>query len=434
MDIDKIDPLTRVKVKVNGIDFKGKLLPKEGESYVLKLDSGYNVGILPKNIGSVEELKSEDERENNQQKNKSIIQNNDLPKIKILHTGGTIASKVDYKTGGVIADFTPEALIGMFPELTEIANIESQFMGNMWSDDFRFAHFNKLANAVLEGVKSGVNKFIITSGTDFLHYLSSALSFILKDVPASVAVVGAQRSSDRGSSDAGMNLIGAAVYLANTNFYGVVACMHASIEDTTCNIIQGTHARKMHSTRRDAFQSINAPIIATVDYEKRSIKQIEKLIEIKKDIPTQLPLFKENLKVGILYSKPNLFAEEVLAYKNFDGLILVGSGLGHFPISKPNDDCSEHEKIKLAIKELANNIPVAMSVQTINGRVHMDVYSPGRELQEMGVIGNSSVMTPETSYIKLSWLLSNYSKDEIKYLFLEDIVGELNSNESNKLI
>ncbi|MBN1175153.1 Glu-tRNA(Gln) amidotransferase subunit GatD [Candidatus Woesearchaeota archaeon] len=433
MDIDKIPPLTHVKVKVNGTEFKGKLLPKEGESYVLKLDSGYNVGIFPKNIESVEELEEEQTLQE-QQNSDSIIQNEDLPKIKILHTGGTIASKVDYKTGGVIADFTPEALIGMFPELTEIANIESQFMGNMWSDDFRFAHFNQLASAVLDGVNSGINKFIVTSGTDFLHYLSSALSFVLKDVPASVAVVGAQRSSDRGSSDAGMNLIGAAVYLSKTNFQGVVTCMHASVEDTTCNIIHGTHARKMHSTRRDAFQSINTPIIATVDYEKRTVKQIEIMNEIKSEIPSRLPLFKEDLKVGLLYSKPNLYAQEILAYQNFDGLILAGSGLGHFPISKPNDDCSEHEKIKSAISELAKSIPVAMSVQTINGRVHMNVYSPGRELQEMGVIGHGSVMTPETSYIKLSWLLSNYSKEEVKEFYTKDVVGELNSNEPNKLL
>ena len=119
----------------------------------------------------------------------------------------------------------------MFPELQEAAFIESELVGNMQSDDFRFAHFNIIANKVMEHAKNGVNKFIVTSGTDFLHYVSTALSFILKDVPVGVLVVGAQRSSDRGSSDAGMNLACATQFLATQDFKGVGVCMHASIED-----------------------------------------------------------------------------------------------------------------------------------------------------------------------------------------------------------
>jgi len=433
MDIDKITPLTRVKIVVSGSSFSGKLLPKEGETHILKLDSGYNVGILPKNVESVEIL-TENEVPVTSEKI-SINQNNKLPKVKILHTGGTIASKVDYKTGGVIADFTPEALISLFPELSEIANIESEFLGNMWSDDFRFIHFNKLAEAVLKGAKEGITKFIITSGTDFLHYLSSALSFILKDVPVSVLVVGAQRSSDRGSSDAGMNLIAATTFLTQTNFKIVAVCMHASIDDATCNIIQGTHARKLHSTRRDAFKSVNAPVLAKVDFFKRTVSMLEKLTEIQStEIPENLPLFNEKIKVGLVYSKPNFYVEELEIYENFDGLVLAGSGLGHFPISKPSEGCEEHEKIKTILSDLASKLPVVMSTQTINGRVHMNVYAPGRELQEMGILGHGSVMTPETSYMKLAWLLSNYSREETKQLFMKDLVGELNSLEPNKFL
>lgn len=432
MDIDKISPLSRVKIVASGTEFEGILLPKEGDTQVLKMDSGYNIGILPQNIEKVDLIEGKQQKDI-QKENIVLTQKKDLQTVRIIHTGGTIASKVDYKTGGVVSDFTPEALVEMFPELKEIANMQSNFIGNMSSDDFRFSHFNKLASEVLNGVKEGVTKFIVTSGTDFLHYLSAALSFILKDVPASVLVVGAQRSSDRGSSDAGMNMVCATTYLTKTNFQGVCICMHGNQEDTTCDIINGTHARKMHSSRRDAFHTINLPVIATVDYTTRKIRNIISHEEIKStDIPEKLSLLNEDLKIGLVYSHPNMFAKELNVYETFDGIVLAGSGLGHFPISKPNEDCGEHDAIKSSLKKLAEKIPVVMSSQTINGRVDMDVYSPGRELQAIGIIGQNSIMMPEVSYIKLAWLLSNYSKEETKELFMKDIAGELNSGESLK--
>ncbi len=444
-ELSKIPALSHVRITTKKQDYEGKILPQEGEHVVLKMPSGYNVGLLPKNIEKIDLLENDKEREqtstttgeeatNTKQdakENKKTHSQQTLPTtVRILHTGGTIASKVDYASGGVIADFDPEALIELFPELTTIAKIESEFLGNMFSDDFRFAHFNTIAKAVQKAILEGTKQIIVTSGTDFLHYLSAALSYILQDYDVGVLVVGSQRSSDRGSTDAAMNLICATQFLAMTKYRGVGVCMHENTDDNTCLILPGINTRKMHSSRRDAFKPINQKPLARVHYELKNI-QLFTTIETTDDEETEpvsekkeLPLFKEDLKIGLLYSHPNMYAEEFKTYENFDGLVIAGSGLGHIPITNNSEETKEHDVILETISEIAQKIPVVMSVQTIYGRVHLNVYAPARTLQEKGILGHLNALTPESTYIKLAWILSNHEAKDVPTFFEKQYKGE----------
>jgi glutamyl-tRNA(Gln) amidotransferase subunit D len=426
MNIHEIKPHTLVSLKTKTQTFQGRLLPQEGEYIVLKLSSGYNIGIHPKKIEHIEELVEES---HDITTTHLIAQDSSLPTVTIMHTGGTIASKVDYKTGGVIADFEPEALLGLFPELSDVAYIQSEFLGNMFSDDFRFSHFNKIAQAIHKQAQEGVQRFIVTSGTDFLHYLSAGLSFILKDLPIGVLVVGSQRSSDRGSSDAAMNLICATQFLATTHFCGVGVCMHENTNDDSCLIIPGINARKMHSSRRDAFKPINTAPYARVHYQEKNVTLLRDIPSCPDDgaVVKKISLLKEDLKIGLLYAHPNMCPEEFLAYKTFDGLVLAGSGLGHIPITQVDDSTKDHKKNLSAILELISRMPVVMSTQTVYGRVHMNVYAPARALKDAGIIGHLNALTPETSYMKLAWLLSTFDKKEIAGLFEKDFIGESHS-------
>lgn len=431
MDLSAIPIHATVKVKTKDASYEGLWLPKEGQTVVLKLKTGYNIGLFPRHIEAVEVLAAPEKKK--AVAKVAVDQKGGLETVRILHTGGTIASKIDYETGGVVAHFDPDELVAMFPELASVAHIQSDLIRNMQSDDFRFVHFNIIAKSVLSYAKKGEKRFIVTCGTDFLHYLSSALSFLLQDVPVGVLVVGSQRSSDRGSSDAGMNLACATVFLASQEFKGVGVCMHESTDDEACIIIPGTAARKMHSSRRDAFKPINRGPWARVDYAKRSVSLLERvpMFDQQAKVPAKLPLFKEDLKVGMLYSRPQMFLEEFKAYEQFDGLVLVGSGLGHFPITDFDEFTKSHLAIREEIGELCKKMPVALAVQTIYGRVHLNVYAPQRVLQKLGVLGHLSTMTPETSFVKLSWLLSNYDKEKVRELFMKDFVGELCFDESN---
>jgi len=405
-------------------DYKGLVMPSsDNKKIVLKLDSGYNIGILKSNIKSLKTKKKSVKQK--QINTKKIKTNKNLPTISILHTGGTIASEVDYETGGVIARFTPEELIAMFPELLQIANIKSKLIANMFSEDINFSHYNLIAKEIEREIKSGVKGIIITHGTDTLHYTAAALSFILEDLNTPVIFVGAQRSSDRASSDAGMNLICAANFIAKTDFSEVGICMHEKIEDQTCLILPSCRTRKLHSSRRDAFKVIHGKPFARVFYKKDKIDILDNKFIKKAKRKLKLKLFKENIKVGILKAYPNMLTSTFKPYESYKGLILEGYGIaGNFPINNTDKYTKENTKIHKEIKKLAKKIPIITTTQTIFGRINQNVYSTGRKLKELGVLGNLLDITTETAYIKLAWLLSNHPK-QVNKLFSENLRGEL---------
>lgn len=411
-----------VEIQTKDELIKGILMPQEGKTLVVKLDNGYNMGIDNKNIKGIKVVKKTKKQK---EKIVKIKQKKGLPNIVVLHTGGTIASKVDYETGAVTSKFSPEELLAMFPELRKFANIDSRLLRNMASDDMRFAHYNLMAKEIQKEIKKGADGIIITHGTDTLHYTAAALAFILEDLPIPVLLVGAQRSSDRGSSDAAQNFINAAYFISKSDFGEVGICMHENLNDDYVSILPATKTRKMHTSRRDTFKAINIKPWARVNHKENKIKFLKKDY-VKKDKKRKLTLklIKENLKIGILKVHTNMYASEFLAFKGFDGLILEGTGLGHAPISTMDEFTKEHSKIRLAIKQLCKKTIVCMAPQTIFGRLDMNVYAPGREIQEIGVLGNYADMTPETTFIKLAWLLSNHKKD-VKKLIIKNLRGEI---------
>ena len=235
-----------------------------------------------------------------------------------------------------------------------------------------------------------------------------------------------------------MNLVCATQFLSTSNYRGVAVCMHENTDDDTCLILPGINTRKMHSSRRDAFKPINTIPIARVDYRSKKVTLLRTIKTTKDsstepiDIPETLPLFKEDLKIGLLYSHPNMFAEEILTYKNFDGLVVAGSGLGHLPLTANDEDTKEHESIYSAVESITKKLPVVMSVQTIYGRVHLNVYSPARALRKLGVIGHLNMLTPESTFVKLAWILSNYEKKDVGLYFEKNFVGEKNDITNNE--
>ncbi|MBI2550393.1 Glu-tRNA(Gln) amidotransferase subunit GatD [Candidatus Woesearchaeota archaeon] len=424
-------PGDSVEVVTSEETIKGTLLQTpelEKGVVIIKLSSGYNIGISKdkiKKIALLPQQRKEEQIEKAVAAAKEKTQRK-LPKISILHTGGTIASKVDYRTGGVVARFTPQEILEMFPELKEIAEIDSRLIRNMWSEDMRFAHYNIMAKEAAKEAAKGADGVIITHGTDTLHYSSAALAFALEGIGIPVILVGAQRSSDRGSTDAATNLISAAYFIANSDFAGVAICMHENMSDSSSLILPATKARKMHTSRRDAFRPINSTATARIDYEGRNIAFLAK-DHPKKDKARklQLRLFNEKLKIGILKTHPNMYTEEFAAYQKFDGLVIEGFALGQAPINQVDEFTTEHKRILAAIAALCKKMPVAMASQSIYGRLQMNVYSTARDLQAAGVIGNLSDMTPETTFVKLAWLLSNYKKAEVKELITKNLRGEI---------
>ena len=294
----------------------------------------------------------------------------------------------------------------------------------MMSEDIRFSNYRKLTHAIKKEIREGCDGIIIGHGTDTLAITASALSFMCENLPVPVILVGSQRSSDRGSSDAAMNLISASKFISQTDFVGVGICMHEHADDDSCVILPATKTRKMHTSRRDAFKAINDSPIARISYPKGEIsflKDYNKLSERKGEV-----IFKEQMedKVGLLKTHPNMFVDvfEVFRKKGYKGLVLEGTGIGQAPTNTP-----EHQAI---YEELKNFIQeggvVVLTSQCIYGAVHPFIYSNCRRLVEIGVIFGKDMLT-ETAHIKLSWLLANEAdKDQVKELMQTNLRGEIN--------
>jgi glutamyl-tRNA(Gln) amidotransferase subunit D len=411
-----------VEIFTDESSFSGRLIPSvKPDLIMLKLDSGYNLGIKKDKIKKFKIIKKFSQEKSKLQE---VVHKKNLPTISILHTGGTIASKVDYKTGGVVSAFTPEELLNMFPELKDIANFKTRLVRKMFSDDLRFKHFSILAKEIEKEIKNKIDGIIIGIGTDNLAVAASALSFVLESCPIPIILVGAQRSSDRGSSDAHLNLLSASLFITKTDFSGVGICMHETMNDKICAILPACKTRKLHTSRRDAFKVVNDKPIARINYENKEIEFLNKDYSKKGSKLIIKDEFEE--RVGLIKITINMNAKQFLAYKNYKGLIIEGTGLGHMPLDVIDNETKEHENIKKALKELSKNTILIMTSSCLFGRVNMNVYSKGRELQDLGIISGED-MLPETAFIKLAWLLGNYPK-QAKELINKNLRGEINEN------
>jgi glutamyl-tRNA(Gln) amidotransferase subunit D len=418
--LDEKDIETGDRIKVNKRE--GVLMPKPetgDESIInLKLESGYNIGLKPENIELVEKKYVEDS-----ELEEKITYSDDKKDILLLHTGGTIASRVSYETGGVKASFEQEDMVQMYPEVVEEANIHSEvYVGKIMSEDMEPGHWQGLAQKIDE-VKDEYDGIIIGHGTDTLGSTAAALNLMMKGLDTGVLIVGSQRSSDRPSTDARMNIFCATKFLSETDFTGIGVCMHKTTSDDMCSILPGGKARKMHTSRRDAFEAINSEELATVDYQTGEINYEETEEKSKYELRTDL-----NENVGFLKVRPGFDPEELQFYidQDYDGVIIEGTGLGHMPISAFDDKTQHHKEIQEKLEELTDKALVIMSSNCIHGRVNMDVYDNQVKVKKRGVF-ESEDMHPELAYVKLMWSLGQAEdSEEALEIFQNNVNGEIN--------
>lgn len=406
-----------ILVKTREGEYSGILMPRyefsDDDHIVIKLRNGYNIGIEADKVIGLEKVEVKDSDLNRGEKVRPVA-NQDLPKIALISTGGTIASKIDYRTGGVRAALTAEDLYAAVPELSNYALIDAEVLFSEYSENLSAKHWSEMAKKVHEKVSNGYEGIVLTHGTDTMHYSAAALSFALSNVPVPVVLVGAQRSSDRPSSDAALNLIGATQFASNADVSGVFVAMHSNTSDDVIAVHVGTRVRKNHTSRRDAFESINLSPAAFVNNKNVEMK-LDSLPKRKNvDKFDVKPNFEE--RVALLKYHPSMDPNviEYFVDKGYKGLVIEGTGLGHV-----GKQCFAALK-----KAVDHEMLVCMSSQCIWGRVRMTVYETGRDLLNIGVVPLAD-MIAETALVKTMWALAN-SKDreEAKDLILKNIAME----------
>lgn len=410
----------RLRVDSEGKSYEGVLMPRselgDEKHIVLKLPNGYNVGVGvgPKTKVAVSE------------KGKppklgvpklEIKPDPSKPNVTILGTGGTIASRVDYRTGAVFPAFTPEEIYSAVPEIADIANIKVIEVCNVFSEHMTPTLWEKIGEAVVRELNAGAKGVVIAHGTDTMHYTAAALSFMLKGLNRPVVLVGSQRSSDRPSSDAALNLISAVTVAAKSDIAEVTVVMHGSADDEYCLIHRGTKVRKCHTSRRDTFQSINEiPLGMVKGGEIKIFHEDFKRAGPKGQVKLE---GKFEPMVALLKVTPGLqsFVIQGMLGGGDKGIVLEGTGLGHVPETL-------FEGIRAATK---SGVSVVMTSQCLWGRVDMKVYSTGRDLLQMGVIPGED-MLPEVAWVKLMWVLARTTEPEkVSKMMRENLAGEISS-------
>jgi len=388
-------------------------MPSQTESIVLKLKNGYNIGIK-RDTATIDLLEKKEEKKIQKPVPLTSKKKNEkLPDISILSTGGTIASKIDYRTGAVTSQFSAEDILRAIPELEELANYNCRMIYSILSENMRPSYWVELARAVYEEIKNGADGIIITHGTDTMMYTAAALSFMI-ETPVPIVLVGSQRSADRPSSDNVMNAVCAAA-VAASDIAEVCVVMHGSTSDDFCCIHRGTKVRKMHTSRRDAFQSINAKPIGRVEYPSREVKVLsdhikrgEKKLALHDKLEPKCAL----IKYAAGSSVESLLFHSGSGYK---GIVIEGTGLGHVST----------EWVPVIRTTTEAGIPVVMVSQCINGRVCDRVYDTGRDILKAGAIEGED-MLPEVALVKLMWALAQSSDiDKVKELMQTSIAGEI---------
>ncbi len=403
-----------LKITSRGKTYEGILIPRfgEGTAIIIKMKSGYNIGIDASADVQVEKVgKGTAPKFESPPLPK---QNPNLPHVVILSTGGTIASRVDYRTGAVRSAMSASDLYGVVPELADLAQVDTEIVFSIYSENLRQQDWTTLAQRVAERINQGVDGVVIAHGTDTMGYTAAALSFALQNLPVPVILVGAQRSSDRPSSDAATNLIGAVKAAGEAPFAEVGLAMHETSSDTAIAIHQGTKVRKCHTSRRDTFKSVNGfPIARVQDLKVTMIAD-----SYQKRDPERKLVLKPNFcnKVALVKFYPGMDPAVIDFYvdQGFKGILLEGSGLGH--VSKFCFDAIKRATTK--------GVVVALASQCIWGRVDMNVYDTGRDLLSFGVVPLED-MFPETGLVKLMWALGQTDNPKEAIALLQaNVAGE----------
>ncbi len=413
-------PGDRVAVERGGETFEGVLLPSTPRDHlVVKLDSGYNVGI-DRAEAAIDVLESDVYDVESAQTDEGVSEiefDTDLPTISLISTGGTIASTVDYRTGAVTAQFDAEDVLRAVPDLAGRANYRGRVVANILSENMTPSVWQQLAAAIHEEIQTGVDGVVVMHGTDTMQFSASAISFML-DTPVPIVFTGSQRSADRPSSDNVMNAV-CAVEAAISDCAEVLVCMHATESDDVCALHRGTRVRKNHTSRRDAFETIGAKPLGRVEYDRAEEPTVgfrrayderpesdarSDELALHAELDTDVELIKFTPATGP--ERLQQVADEAT------GIVIEGTGLGHV----------NTEWIDSIATLTDDGVPVVMTSQCLAGRVCDRVYDTGRDLLDAGVIEGED-MLPGTALVKLMWALGN--SESVAETMERSVAGEI---------
>jgi L-asparaginase len=327
-----------------------------------------------------------------------------MPKILLLHTGGTLGMAGGHPEALRPASFF-KVLRTRVPELFELADIELELFSNIDSCEMQPELWTRMAAHLYRRVRR-FDGVVVTHGTDTLAFTASALSFMLQGLDRAVVLTGSQRPLGEIRTDARLNLIDA-----------VISALRGPREVSICfdsRLYRGNRTCKVKAAEYDAFESPNFPVLGVLGVDAT----------FEKGLTPRGPLrLREKLDPRVFHLKvfPGMDPKLPMALlPHVRGLVLEAYGAGNFPI----DPSLGRSLRPLFAEARRRQVPVVVVSQAIRNSVDLTLYESGAVALEEGAISGGD-MTPSAALVKLMQALAyQRAPDRIARYLERPIAGE----------
>ncbi|MBX7154693.1 MAG: asparaginase [Bacteriodetes bacterium] len=321
------------------------------------------------------------------------------PRVAIIFTGGTIASKLDEAFGGIVPSLSANEILDAIPDIQEYADVEAieygKFPGPHITPE-RMFEISRIAQQYVQ--RADINGVVVTHGTDTLEETAFFLDCTINS-PKPIVVVGAMRNSSEPDWDGPRNLRDAILIAANPKFcnMGTMVCLAGTIN--AASEVSKTDTEEINTFRSFDFGPIariaNGEILLYRTPLHREVFAVQR-------VPAKVPLFK-------CYSGMSGDIIHFAATNGAEGIVVEAMGVGNVP------PAVYYELVNIVQK----NIPVVLVSRCPVGRTeHIYAYEgAGKQLYDAGVIF-ADFLNGQKARIKLLCALgAGYTLQQIRSSF-----------------